>query len=250
MTGFYFNLQWRWDGANYTGGPAVDYQGDLPKATGVYYRYTTRDGQKAAVFAPGYGWGFIQAAKVPRVHHWSRNGTQEQIPCDCRPDCTGRSCGADGCVGSCGSCAPGMACANGQCVAGPVDLAIPPPTLDLAPPPAAADLAIPPAPGDFAISEEPDAGRSADGAAPAPGLRDGAPGDGIATSAGDAGDLTVGGGCASTAGGRIPGRPGAMALLLGVVALGAWVGASLGRRRGQRRLSGRGPAAVRSRPGA
>jgi uncharacterized protein YkwD len=38
-------------------------------------------------------------------------------PCGpCTPDCTDRSCGDDGCGGSCGSCDDGLSCAAGACV--------------------------------------------------------------------------------------------------------------------------------------
>ena len=33
----------------------------------------------------------------------------------CQPDCAGKACGDDGCGGTCGSCAEGWACQNGQC---------------------------------------------------------------------------------------------------------------------------------------
>ena len=37
---------------------------------------------------------------------------------DCAPDCNGRVCGADGCGGICGECAPGEACSvSGRCFA-------------------------------------------------------------------------------------------------------------------------------------
>ncbi len=35
----------------------------------------------------------------------------------CVPDCEGRTCGPDGCLGQCGVCAAGTACSDGQCVA-------------------------------------------------------------------------------------------------------------------------------------
>jgi hypothetical protein len=36
--------------------------------------------------------------------------------CRCKPDCSGRACGPDGCGGRCGDCAPDQACAGGACV--------------------------------------------------------------------------------------------------------------------------------------
>ena len=33
----------------------------------------------------------------------------------CRPNCTDRTCGRDGCGGSCGACAAGQVCAGGTC---------------------------------------------------------------------------------------------------------------------------------------
>lgn len=43
-----------------------------------------------------------------------------QIPgcSSCTPSCTGKSCGDNGCDGSCGSCSTGQICTNGQCVTG------------------------------------------------------------------------------------------------------------------------------------
>ena len=38
-----------------------------------------------------------------------------QGKCVCQAQCTGKSCGDDGCGGSCGNCAPGQQCNNGQC---------------------------------------------------------------------------------------------------------------------------------------
>ena len=40
----------------------------------------------------------------------------ECVPNDCTPNCAGRQCGSDGCVGSCGACTDGSGCgADGQC---------------------------------------------------------------------------------------------------------------------------------------
>lgn len=33
----------------------------------------------------------------------------------CKPNCTGKTCGTNGCNGSCGTCAPGTICVNGSC---------------------------------------------------------------------------------------------------------------------------------------
>ncbi len=40
------------------------------------------------------------------------------IACEgpCEPECAGRQCGDDGCGGTCGTCAAGRVCQNGQCV--------------------------------------------------------------------------------------------------------------------------------------
>lgn len=42
-------------------------------------------------------------------------GTCGSGPCECTPSCAGKSCGDDGCGGLCGSCGPGMECTNGSC---------------------------------------------------------------------------------------------------------------------------------------
>ena len=36
----------------------------------------------------------------------------------CTPDCSGKTCGDDGCGGSCGTCSSGYSCSGGSCVAG------------------------------------------------------------------------------------------------------------------------------------
>ncbi len=38
------------------------------------------------------------------------------VPGPCQPDCSGKECGSDGCTGSCGSCGRGQACEGGSCV--------------------------------------------------------------------------------------------------------------------------------------
>jgi hypothetical protein len=37
-------------------------------------------------------------------------------PAGCTPNCNGKTCGANGCSGSCGTCTGGSACVNGTCV--------------------------------------------------------------------------------------------------------------------------------------
>ncbi|HIA03825.1 MAG TPA: hypothetical protein EYN66_18290, partial [Myxococcales bacterium] len=45
---------------------------------------------------------------------------QLEVACqECVPDCTGKTCGGDGCNGSCGSCSGGKVCASGACVLKP-----------------------------------------------------------------------------------------------------------------------------------
>ncbi|MCB9736877.1 MAG: hypothetical protein H6745_30215 [Deltaproteobacteria bacterium] len=41
--------------------------------------------------------------------------------CDCIPRCDGKTCGPDGCGGSCGTCAVGADCVDGNCVDDPCD---------------------------------------------------------------------------------------------------------------------------------
>jgi hypothetical protein len=40
-----------------------------------------------------------------------------ETPTTCRPDCSGRDCGADGCGGSCGVCESGESCVGDRCLA-------------------------------------------------------------------------------------------------------------------------------------
>lgn len=66
--GFFYNIHWRSD---YSGGagvdPALDPTGQkrtLPAGTTVMYRFRTRDANKAVVYVPNLGWGFVLASKV------------------------------------------------------------------------------------------------------------------------------------------------------------------------------------------
>lgn len=42
-----------------------------------------------------------------------------EASCPCVPQCTGKTCGADGCGGTCGSCASGSVCVDGTCKGDP-----------------------------------------------------------------------------------------------------------------------------------
>ena len=44
-----------------------------------------------------------------------------QCPSGCEPDCTGKTCGSDGCGGTCGACSASQGCLEGTCVAVPED---------------------------------------------------------------------------------------------------------------------------------
>jgi len=44
------------------------------------------------------------------------NCPTEVVLCGCIPNCSGKACGDDGCGGSCGSCASGSLCVDGDCV--------------------------------------------------------------------------------------------------------------------------------------
>ena len=58
-----------------------------------------------------------------QVSYWVSQGSYLGLPaatCECTPNCSGKTCGSDGCGGSCGSCAAGTACSGGQCVCTPV----------------------------------------------------------------------------------------------------------------------------------
>lgn len=65
---FYWNVTWN---ADYTAGAFQDYVATIPALTRVWYRYTTRDGQKIVVYVPGRGWGFMPVGVLDRT----RTGT-------------------------------------------------------------------------------------------------------------------------------------------------------------------------------
>jgi len=78
--GLYYNLAW--NGTNPTGGAARDRRATLRAGTRVWYRYTTRDRRKSAVYTPRYGWGFVVASKVPHVSgRWGRPPGPSRTPC-------------------------------------------------------------------------------------------------------------------------------------------------------------------------
>ncbi len=55
------------------------------------------------------------AALIPNgnKYHW---GTGGQQPPPCTPNCVNKTCGTDGCGGTCGSCGTGTECQGGSCV--------------------------------------------------------------------------------------------------------------------------------------
>ena len=64
--------------------------------------------------ASGAGWWQIDDIEV-----WA--GTPNSTPCV--PNCSGKTCGDNGCGGSCGTCSSGQVCTNYQCVAAPDTIA-------------------------------------------------------------------------------------------------------------------------------
>lgn len=68
----YYNVQWS---RTYSGGKRAGPPRRLGRDTPVQYRFTTKDGKLAAVFARGHGWGFVLASKVNRSRGgWSFAG--------------------------------------------------------------------------------------------------------------------------------------------------------------------------------
>lgn len=67
--GLFYNITWESD---YSGGPGADPAIDpatgqkliLPAGTTVMYRFRTKDANKAVVYVPTLGWGFVLASKV------------------------------------------------------------------------------------------------------------------------------------------------------------------------------------------
>lgn len=85
--GLYYNIAWT---SSYSGGGALSNpRGAITVGpnTRVEYRFSTRDGNKAVVYLPGYGWGFMLASKVnvsAALGHWdyaSDNSTHDRNTC-------------------------------------------------------------------------------------------------------------------------------------------------------------------------
>jgi hypothetical protein len=83
---FFHNVKWERDGDRYSVAHAAGpRRAVLPRGTTVWYRYTTRDGAKAVVFARDaasgeLGWGFVDADAVerPDMRHWTLAGSWGQ----------------------------------------------------------------------------------------------------------------------------------------------------------------------------
>jgi hypothetical protein len=72
-TDLYTTVHWN---STYSGGTLGGHRLHLTRGAPVQYRYTTKDGTLAAVFAPGFGWGFVAANKiVPVSGRWSFAGS-------------------------------------------------------------------------------------------------------------------------------------------------------------------------------
>lgn len=123
---------------------------------------------------------------------WSATRPAAGAGCDCKPSCTGKVCGDDGCGGSCGTCKAGDSCnAAGACVtppppppdAGPTDTGVPP-----------TDTGAPPPTDGGPV---PDGGTTPDGGAIGPdgGVLDDAGGDGGDPSATPGDDVQGSCGC-------------------------------------------------------
>ncbi len=96
---FHHNVAWHRDGERYrvehVAGPR---RAVLPAGTTVWYRYTTRDGSKAVVFARSadgeeLGWGFVEADAVepPSMRHWTLAGSwAPEWSCGTALEATGR----------------------------------------------------------------------------------------------------------------------------------------------------------------
>lgn len=154
---------------------------------------------------------------------WSATRPAAGAGCDCKPSCTSKTCGDDGCGGSCGTCKTGETCsAAGACVAapppdaGPTDTGVPP--TDTGTP--AGDTGTPTGDGGTGDGSTPD-GSTADGGTSGP---DGGP-DGSALDGGvdpDAGGpgAAADGDVQGTCGCRAVGATGTPSTLLGLGALG------------------------------
>lgn len=73
---------------------------------------TTIDPYKAVSGCSGSG----SSAWVSQGSYLGKPGST----CECTPSCSGKTCGSDGCGGSCGTCAAGKTCSAGACVCVPV----------------------------------------------------------------------------------------------------------------------------------
>jgi hypothetical protein len=62
----YWNVSWKGGAMGYDGGDLADAAKTIPAGTSVWYRYTTRDGQRIVAFVPGVGWGFFPIGALDR----------------------------------------------------------------------------------------------------------------------------------------------------------------------------------------
>jgi V8-like Glu-specific endopeptidase len=92
-----------------SGGPAFMDFGGVAKLVGV-----TSYGQ---VGCTGGGWDTRVDVYGTFLDTWVKTGTTP--PPTCTPSCGTKTCGDDGCGGTCGTCAGGSTCSAGQCVANP-----------------------------------------------------------------------------------------------------------------------------------
>jgi len=66
-----------------------------------------------------------QTLTVPKKQqgsYLSQGATAGKCPATCVPQCSGKTCGADGCGGSCGSCKGDKTCQGGTCACPPGDI--------------------------------------------------------------------------------------------------------------------------------
>jgi agmatine/peptidylarginine deiminase len=79
---------------------------------------TCKNGSTATTSCGNQGCGWNSSVNAYGCGGAGAGPANAPLSCNssCTPDCTGKTCGSDGCSGTCGTCTNGQTCKNGQCV--------------------------------------------------------------------------------------------------------------------------------------